>query len=70
MTKEAFEQIADGLREAQIVAPYIAEIERLRKSMQDALTQARKPSYGYDDIKIDNYDDAIGIIKKALEEKQ
>jgi hypothetical protein len=47
----------------------IAEIERLRKAMSDAIREASQPHYGEKYIQIDNYDDAILILEKALEGK-
>lgn len=46
-----------------------SEIERLRKAMSDAIREASQPHYGEKYIQIDNYDDAILILEKALEGK-
>ena len=47
----------------------IAEIDRLRKAMSDAIREASQPHYGEKYIQIDNYDAAILILEKALEGK-
>ena len=51
MTKRAFDKIKEGLDEALVVAPYAAEIERLREEnerLREALSYYAEENYnGY-----------------------
>lgn len=46
-----------------------AENERLRTAIGAAIKEAKQPHYGDKYIQLDNYDDAILILEKVLEEK-
>ena len=61
MSKEAFDKIASGLDEALIVAPYVAEIERLSKqlpeTMQNCTIQFKECEYGHGRLTATNWID-------------
>jgi hypothetical protein len=42
------------------------EIKRLTNAIESAIVESERPSYGDDYTKLDNYDDAIRILQKAI----
>jgi membrane-bound lytic murein transglycosylase B len=68
MRMEGYRTDATGV-EALVLDNAADEIEKLRDAITAAIKEAKQPHYGDKYIQLDNYDDAILILEKVLEEK-
>lgn len=71
---EQWEQYVESMGGVMGEAEHIAqsmyeEIKRLTNAIESAIIESERPSYGDDDIKLDNYDDAINILRKLISDE-
>lgn len=65
--EEYVESMGSVMGEAEHIAQRMYEhIEKLTTAIESAIIEADRPHYGEDDIKLDNYFDAIEILRKVM----
>lgn len=64
------ESMGGVMGEAEHIAQSMyEEIKRLTNAIESAIVESEHPSYGEDHIKLDNYFDAIEILRKAMRDE-
>ena len=64
---EYVESMGSDMGEAEHIAQRMCEhIQKLTTAIESAIIEADRPHYGYDEVRMDNYFDAIEILRKVM----